>query len=67
MSTTSRLLAVTAFTAAGLLAAAPAHAVVDPVALSFCLAESATSVTALVDPTAPGIPAEIPAVACLAP
>ncbi|GHH07111.1 hypothetical protein [Streptomyces lanatus] len=45
-------------------AAAPASAVVDPAALVTCLA---SDVTGLVDPSAPGVPAEIPGVGCLAP
>ncbi|TMR10042.1 hypothetical protein ETD86_41125, partial [Nonomuraea turkmeniaca] len=50
-----------------LLAAPPSHAVVDPLHVGTCLASSATELTALVDPAAPGVPSEIPAVSCLQP
>ncbi|GAA4524674.1 MULTISPECIES: hypothetical protein [Nonomuraea] len=67
MRPTTRSLTAATLVAAGLLAATPAHAVVDPVAVSLCLAESAAGATSLVDPSSPGIPAELPAVHCLAP
>ncbi|MFI6386530.1 hypothetical protein ACIBHY_15615 [Nonomuraea sp. NPDC050547] len=68
MPRTTRLLALSALAAGGLLlATAPAHAVVDPAAVLGCLTETAVDVTALVDPTAPGVPAEVPAVHCLQP
>ncbi|WP_336208835.1 hypothetical protein [Nonomuraea sp. LPB2021202275-12-8] len=65
----TRRLAVAALVAGGLLmAAAPAsHAVVDPLMIPECLAGAATDLTALVDPSAPGVPSEVPAVHCLAP
>lgn len=68
MRRTPRLLAATVLAAAGLMAAAgAAHAVVDPVHTATCLAGSAADLTTIVDPAAPGVPAEIPAVHCLAP
>jgi hypothetical protein len=62
-------IATAAIIAGGLtLFAAPAsHAVVDPAGLAMCLADSATGLTTVIDPTAPGVPAELPAVACLHP
>ncbi|MEO3805717.1 hypothetical protein [Nonomuraea sp. B1E8] len=67
MDGSARLLVVTAFAAAGLLSAAPpANAVVDPSAIAGCLASSVGELTTVVDPSAPGVPAEIPAVHCLA-
>jgi hypothetical protein len=45
----------------------PAGAVPDPVATVDCLAQAAGDVTALVDPSALGVPAEVPGTACLAP
>ncbi|MFD9071150.1 hypothetical protein [Streptomyces lasiicapitis] len=45
----------------------PASAVPDPVATVDCLAQAAGDVTSLVDPASPGVPAEVPGVACLAP
>ncbi|MBF8191569.1 hypothetical protein ITP53_38925 [Nonomuraea sp. K274] len=61
-----RLLAVAALASAGLFAAASAaHAVVDPAVALECLTTSATDLTSLVDPTAPGVPAEVPGVNCL--
>ncbi|GHC44828.1 hypothetical protein [Streptomyces cinnamoneus] len=44
--------------------ATPANAVPDPVATVTCAVQD---VTGLVDPAGPGLPAEIPAVGCLAP
>ncbi|MFI6292397.1 hypothetical protein ACIBEJ_12480 [Nonomuraea sp. NPDC050790] len=68
MPRTTRLIALSALAAAGLLlATAPAHAVIDPAATLICLTESAVDVTALVDPASPGVPAEVPAVGCLQP
>ncbi|WP_345579934.1 hypothetical protein [Nonomuraea rosea] len=64
----AQLLVAAALTAGGLLAAAPAaHAVVDPAVVAECLTGSVSDLTHLVDPTAPGVPAEVPAVHCLAP
>ncbi|MEU4574296.1 hypothetical protein ACBI99_31390 [Nonomuraea sp. ATR24] len=66
MHRTLRLTGVAALVAGGLLAAtAPAHAIVDPVGALECLTASAGEVTTLVDPSAPGLPAEVPAVNCL--
>ncbi|WP_188188384.1 hypothetical protein [Nonomuraea sp. SYSU D8015] len=64
-----RRIATAAIIAGGMtLFAAPAsHAIVDPIGLGTCLAGSATDLTTIIDPTAPGIPAELPAVACLHP
>ncbi|MCK2212986.1 hypothetical protein MF672_004130 [Actinomadura sp. ATCC 31491] len=63
-----RLLIATTLTGAGMLAVAPAaHAVVDPVVIAECLSTSAGDITHLVDPAAPGVPAELPATHCLAP
>lgn len=63
-----RRAAVAAVAAGGLtLAAAPAsHAVVDPAIVLDCLS-AATELTTLVDPAAPGLPAELPLTGCLAP
>ncbi|MEV0255352.1 hypothetical protein AB0H82_13995 [Streptomyces sp. NPDC050732] len=47
--------------------AAPASAVPDPVATVDCLAQAAGDVTSLIDPASPGVPAEVPGAACLAP
>ncbi|MFE0135458.1 hypothetical protein ACFWY6_28375 [Streptomyces sp. NPDC059037] len=47
--------------------AVPASAVPDPVATVDCVAQSAGDVTSLVDPASPGVPAEVPGAACLAP
>ncbi len=65
----TRRLTVATLAAGGLLmAVAPAaHAVVDPITVIGCLTSSAADVTTLVDPSAPGLPTEIPATACLAP
>jgi hypothetical protein len=41
--------------------------VVDPVNTLTCLTQSSGDVTNLIDPSAPGIPTEIPAVNCLEP
>lgn len=41
--------------------------VVDPVQTIDCLTQSVGDVTSLVDPSAPGIPAELPVVGCLDP
>ncbi|MEO3793689.1 hypothetical protein ABGB14_26040 [Nonomuraea sp. B10E15] len=66
MNRSARLPAVTAFAAAGLLFAAPAaNAVVDPSAIAICLASSVGELTTVVDPSAPGVPGDIPAVHCL--
>ncbi|QYC43168.1 hypothetical protein Nocox_27880 [Nonomuraea coxensis DSM 45129] len=51
----------------GLLAAPAAQAVVDPFAVSACLTGATADVATLVDPAAPGVPAEVPAVSCLQP
>jgi hypothetical protein len=62
----ARLPAVTALAAAGLFSVAPAaNAVVDPAAIAGCLTSSVGELTTVVDPSAPGMPAEIPAVHCL--
>ncbi|KAB8193169.1 hypothetical protein FH608_022965 [Nonomuraea phyllanthi] len=50
-----------------LLAAPAAHAVVDPLHVISCLAETGADITTLIDPAAPGVPAEVPAVHCLQP
>jgi hypothetical protein len=65
----TRRLTVATLVAGGLLmAVAPAaHAVVDPITVIGCLTSSAADVGSLVDPSAPGLPTEIPATACLAP
>ncbi|MFC4122449.1 hypothetical protein [Nonomuraea zeae] len=64
----AQLLVATVLAAGGLLVAVPAaHAVVDPAVIAECLTASVGDVTHLVDPTAPGVPAEVPAVHCLAP
>ncbi|MEV4179041.1 hypothetical protein [Nonomuraea sp. NPDC049709] len=61
-----RLLAATALASLGLLAAAPiANAVVDPARAGQCLAASAGELTTIVDPTAAGMPAEVPAMHCI--
>ncbi|GGZ22577.1 hypothetical protein [Streptomyces poonensis] len=44
-----------------------ASAVPDPVAAVECLTQSAGDLTTVVDPSAPGVPAEVPGVSCLAP
>jgi len=68
MNRVHHLLGATLAAGALLTAVAPAaHAVVDPVAASLCLASSATDLTTVVDPAAPGVPSEVPAVHCLAP
>lgn len=70
MSRTARRLAAVALMGGGvlLLSGAPAaQAVVDPVSVAACLAGSAADLTGLVDPAAPGVPSEIPAVSCVAP
>ncbi|MEV0998042.1 hypothetical protein [Nonomuraea sp. NPDC050202] len=66
---TPRRIAGAAVIAGGLalLAAPAAHAVVDPMMITECLTGSVGEVTHLVDPSAPGVPAEVPAVNCLAP
>ncbi|SDI75305.1 hypothetical protein [Nonomuraea jiangxiensis] len=67
MHRSARLLAVV-LAAGGLLAVAPAaHAVVDPAIIAECLTASIGEVPTLVDPAAPSLPAELPAVHCLAP
>ncbi|TMR89162.1 hypothetical protein [Nonomuraea basaltis] len=67
MQSTPRRIAAVAVIAGGLtLFAAPtSHAVVDPMQATACLTESAAGITSLVDPMAPGVPAEVPAVHCL--
>ncbi|MGW0805864.1 hypothetical protein [Nonomuraea sp. NPDC002799] len=69
MLVSPRRFAAAALVAGGLaLFAAPAaHAVVDPVAVGTCLAGSAGDITTLIDPSAPGLPAEVPAMGCLHP
>jgi hypothetical protein len=63
-----RIAAAAALAGALTVFAAPAsHAVVDPVGVIGCLSSSAADLTTLVDPSAPGVPSEVPAVACLAP
>ncbi|MFC4117551.1 hypothetical protein [Nonomuraea zeae] len=63
-----RIAAAAALAGAVTLITAPAsHAVVDPIGIGTCLSSSAADATTLVDPTAPGVPAEVPGVACLAP
>ncbi|TDE42195.1 hypothetical protein E1295_28325 [Nonomuraea mesophila] len=66
MFSTSRRIMVAVVVAGGLaLSTAPAaHAVIDPVGVVGCLTQSSAE---LIDPAAPGLPAEIPALACLAP
>lgn len=63
-----RRIATVAIIAGGLtLFAAPvSHAVVDP-ALPLCLANSATDLTTVVDPTAPSLPHELPLTGCFHP
>ncbi|GAA3096622.1 MULTISPECIES: hypothetical protein [Nonomuraea] len=63
-----RRAAVAAVVAGGLtLLAAPAsHAVVDPALVLGCVS-TATDLTTLIDPAAPGLPAELPLTGCLAP
>lgn len=68
MHRSARLLGAAALMAVGLFAAAPAaNAVVDPAVIAECLTASVGDITTLVDPAAPGVPAEVPAVSCLAP
>ncbi|NBE97008.1 hypothetical protein FE391_18815 [Nonomuraea sp. KC401] len=68
MDRSARLLAVTALVAAGLMfAATAAHAVIDPAATLGCLTSNVGELTTLVDPSGPGMTAEIPATHCLAP
>jgi hypothetical protein len=63
-----RLLGGAALMAVGLVVAAPtANAVVDPAVVAECLTASVGEVTTVVDPAAPGLPAELPALHCLAP
>lgn len=50
-----------------MLTATPSSAVADPIALVTCLAGGVGEVTSLIDPTTPGVPAELPAVGCLQP
>ncbi|EPH41897.1 hypothetical protein ABT390_01290 [Streptomyces aurantiacus] len=59
-------MAVGTLTLVGALAA-PASAVPDPVGTVDCLAQAAGDVTSLIDPASPGLPAEVPGTACLAP
>ncbi|MEW9555912.1 hypothetical protein [Nonomuraea sp. NPDC050783] len=61
------LAAALAVTGLGLLTAPAAHAVVDPFSVGACLATAATELTTVVDPAAPSVPAEVPAVSCLHP
>ncbi|MEU6717685.1 hypothetical protein ABZ897_40000 [Nonomuraea sp. NPDC046802] len=66
MHRTARLLAVTALTAMGMIATIPAaNAVADPALIAGCLARSVGEVSTAVNPMAPGVPAEVPAVHCL--
>ncbi|MEV0826105.1 hypothetical protein [Nonomuraea rubra] len=69
MRFTPRRVAGAAVIACGLtvLAAPASYAVVDPMMVTECLTGSVGEVTHLVDPTAPGVPAEVPGVNCLAP
>ncbi|TDC06863.1 hypothetical protein E1267_15210 [Nonomuraea longispora] len=69
MDRSARLLAVTALVAAGLMFATTttAHAVIDPVAALGCLTSNVGELTTLVDPSGPGMTAEIPTTHCLAP
>ncbi|MFG1708979.1 hypothetical protein ACFLIM_37870 [Nonomuraea sp. M3C6] len=69
MRFTPRRIAAAAVVAGGLtlFGAPPSHAVVDPVGVGTCLAGSAGDLTTLVDPAAPGVPAEVPVVSCLQP
>ncbi|HEX4817289.1 MAG TPA: hypothetical protein VFV66_31495 [Nonomuraea sp.] len=68
MRSRSRRIVTATVIAGGLtLVAAPAQAITDPVHTATCLAGSATEITTLIDPSAPGIPSEIPAVSCLQP
>lgn len=65
---TARLLAVPLLAAAIMTATATsASAVVDPALVISCVGGSVGDITQLIDPAAPGVPAEIPAVHCLAP
>ncbi|MGR6916903.1 hypothetical protein ACU635_21915 [[Actinomadura] parvosata] len=66
---TVRRIAGAAVIAGGLtvLAAPASYAVVDPMVIAECLAHGATGLSGAVDPAAPGLPAEMPAVSCLAP
>ncbi|WP_228983119.1 hypothetical protein [Streptomyces sp. DH12] len=57
---------VTVLGAFGVLAPS-AGAVVDPLAAVQCLAGTPADIAGLVDPSAPGVPTEIPATGCLAP
>ncbi|TDE44664.1 hypothetical protein E1295_24935 [Nonomuraea mesophila] len=68
MDRSARLLAVSALVAAGLISAATAaHAVIDPAAALGCLTSNVGDLTTLVDPSGPGLAAEIPGTHCLAP
>ncbi|MFI0453314.1 hypothetical protein [Actinomadura sp. 6N118] len=50
-----------------MLTAAPSSAEVDPSALVTCVAGDVGKVTALIDPSALQVPAEVPVVGCLQP
>ncbi|MEQ4719234.1 hypothetical protein [Nonomuraea sp. B19D2] len=69
MRFTPRRIIAAAVVAGGLtlLTAPAAYAVVDPLHVIPCLVETGAGVTTLIDPTAPGVPAEVPAVHCLQP
>ncbi|MEV4806533.1 hypothetical protein AB0K18_41620 [Nonomuraea sp. NPDC049421] len=63
-----RLFGAAVLAGMGLLVGAPAaNAVVDPVALLDCVTAGVGEVTTIVDPAAPGLPAELPLVGCTAP
>ncbi|MET9550951.1 hypothetical protein ABZY36_37525 [Streptomyces sp. NPDC006627] len=55
-----------AVTLLGVLAG-PAAAVPDPVATVDCLTQAVGDITTIIDPTAPGVPTEVPGTTCLAP
>ncbi|MCK2216828.1 hypothetical protein MF672_023975 [Actinomadura sp. ATCC 31491] len=69
MSASPRRAVAAAIIAGGLalLTAPAAQAVVDPFTVGSCLTAAATDITTVVDPSAPGVPAEVPAVSCLHP
>ncbi|WPO70791.1 MULTISPECIES: hypothetical protein [unclassified Streptomyces] len=47
--------------------AGPAAAVPDPIATVDCATQAVGDLTTIVDPTALGVPTEVPGAACLAP
>lgn len=68
MSRTRAAAIVIALVPIGLLGSTSgASAAPDPSEIGTCLTESAGDLTALVDPSAPGVPSEVPAVHCLQP